>query len=207
MSGFFPKLTMLNNLDACNEKELITLFIDGDEVAFEKIYRLYCKRLLGNIIKLVKSEDLAAELLQEVFVKLWCNRHHIDPDRSFSSYLFRISQNQVCDFYRKAARNKKLQEAIIAGSIATYVHIEENFCNKEDIQYLHQLVESLPPRRRTIFQLIKMEGLSYEEVSMQLNISKATINDHIVKATKYILEQSTLHHAGVASLLAIFLLA
>ena len=206
MPAFLNK-TILNNLLACNEDELIAQLIHGNEIAFEKIYRLYSKRLLGNIIKLVKSEDLAAELLQDVFVKLWCNRHQIDPGQSFSSYLFRIAQNQVCDFFRKASRNKKLQEAIIAGSIANYVHIEENFCNKEDVRYLHQLVNSLPPRRRTIFQLIKMEGLSYEEVSVRLNISKATINDHIVKATKYILEQSTHHHAGAVSLLAIFLLA
>ena len=73
---------MLNNLDACNERELIGLIIDGNEIAFEKIYRLYSKRLLGNIIKLVKSENLAAELLQDVFVKLWYNRHQIDPAQS-----------------------------------------------------------------------------------------------------------------------------
>ena len=57
-----------------NEKDWINLLIEGDELAFEKLYRLYSERLLAYLIRLLKSEDMACEVLHEVFIKLWNNR-------------------------------------------------------------------------------------------------------------------------------------
>jgi RNA polymerase sigma-70 factor (family 1) len=172
--------------DSLHEKDLVTLLTQGNESAFESLYHLYSKRLLGFLIKSVKSETIASELLQDTFVKIWKNRENIDPDQSFRSYLFRISENIVFDFFRKAARDKALQAILINGACEEYSHVEENFCAKENDQILNDLINMLPPKRRQIFQLIKMEERSYNEVSRTLSISASTISDHIVKATKFI---------------------
>jgi RNA polymerase sigma-70 factor (ECF subfamily) len=171
---------------ANTEEELLLLLRKGDEAAFEKIYHLYSQRLMGNLVKLVKREELAAELLQETFVKIWNHRSQIDATKSFRSYLFRVAENLVYDFFRKASRDKKLQQQLLAGAATHYQHVEESFCNKENAYRLKRAIDALPPQRRQVFQLIKLEGRSYAEVSNALNISVSTISDHIVKASKFI---------------------
>lgn len=170
-----------------DEKKLVIFLSAGNEEAFEELYHLYSERLICYLIKFVKSESLAAEILQEAFIKIWNNRENLDPDQSFRSYLFRIAENLVYDFFRKAARDKKLAE-ILAKNSGAYSHIEENIFTKENNRFLQEAIQSLPPKRRQVFQMIKMEEKSYEEVSLLLNVSTSTINDHIVKATKSVIE-------------------
>lgn len=189
-----------------NEKDLVIRLKDGDTRAFEQIYQLYSSRLLGFLIKLVKSDLYAAELLQDTFIKLWDNRMNIDPNQSFRSYLFRIAENSVYDFFRKAARDKKLQAAIIKSACGKYQHVEENLLTKENEQILQEAINLLPPKRRLVFQLIKIEERSYDEVSTLLNISESTINDHIVKATKTIREDLKQWHIAELSMIFLFLL-
>jgi len=189
-----------------NEKDLVIRLKDGDTRAFEQIYQLYSSRLLGFLIKLVKSDLYAAELLQDTFIKLWDNRMNIDPNQSFRSYLFRIAENSVYDFFRKAARDKKLQAAIIKSACEKYQHVEENLVTKENEQILQEAINLLPPKRRLVFQLIKIEERSYDEVSTLLNISESTINDHIVKATKTIREDLKQWYFAQLSMIFLFLL-
>ncbi len=196
---------MLKNLHIYNEQELILLLQKGDESAFEKIYAQYSQRLLGALIKLVKSENLACELLQDVFIRVWNNREQIDPAKSFKSYLFRIAENLAYDLFRKIARDKRLQAELIARTCSSYNHVEEDLSNKENTQALQHLIIALPPQRRKIFSLVKLEGKTYAEVSELLNISPSTINDHVVKATKFIREQMCNNEASAISPL-IFLL-
>jgi len=138
------------------------------------------------LIKLVKSEQVAQEALQDVFIKIWDHRHSIDPDKSFRSYLFRIAENAVYDLYRKASRDKALLHQLIAKSATQYSHIEEAIFSKEQDNFLQQAIASLPPQRKQVFELCKMEGKSYDEVSRILGISVSTISDHIVKANRYL---------------------
>ena len=176
-------------LSTLNEKNIVARFKESDQEAFGQLYQLYSGRLLGYFIKLVKSDFCAGELLQETFIKLWESRKNIDPNQSFRSYLFRIAENKAYDFFRKAARDKKLQAQLIRSSSSHYSHVEEKICSREDAQLFHEVIDLLPPRRRQIFQLIKLEERSYQEVSNLLNISISTISDHIVKANKFILEK------------------
>ncbi len=170
------------------ERELLSLLKQGNEQAFEKIYNSYSSRLFGNVFKMVKSETTTQEILQDVFIKIWSNRASIDLDKSFRSYLFRIAENQVYDFFRKASRDKKIQAQLFAAATEEYEHIETIIHRKENALLLQKAINSLSPQRQQIFRLIKLDNKSYEEVSRQLGISVSTISDHIVKANKSIRE-------------------
>ena len=140
-----------------DDRDLVVLLTRGNETAFVKLYSLYSERLLGYLVRLVKSETFACELLQDAFIKIWNNRNNIDPNQSFRSYLFRIAENLVYDFFRKAARDKKLQATLINSASSDYSHVEENITSKENIQLLRKIIDALPPKRRKVFQLIKIE--------------------------------------------------
>jgi RNA polymerase sigma-70 factor (ECF subfamily) len=177
---------LLYNSPTYDEKELLKQLLLGSEQAFEKIYKQYSTRLYGNIFKFVKSDADAQEILQDIFLKVWNNRQHIDVERSFRSYLFKIAENQVYDFFRRAARNKKMEARLMTVSIVEYVHIEEMLLNKEGAIFLEKAIDMLPPQRQQVFRLCKLEGKTYREVSELLQISVSTISDHIVKGTKTI---------------------
>ncbi len=169
-----------------DERELLSLLLTGSEQAFEKVYKLYSSRLYGNLLKLVKSEAEAKEILQDVFMKIWDNRQSIDIEKSFHSYLFKIAENKVYDFFRKAARDKKKVAQLIALATTEYISGEEIILADGNAAILEKAIESLPPQRQQVFRLCKLEGKSYKEVSELLGISVSTISDHIVKATKAI---------------------
>ena len=171
-----------------DEEELLLRLKQGHEAAFEEIYKLYSSRLFGNIYRMVKSESTAREILQEVFIKVWNNRTGIDPKRSFRAYIFRIAENNICDFFRKASRIKKMHSHIHVIATEHYEHVEEFLLRKENNALVHKAINSLPPQRQQVFRLCKMDGKSYDEVSQQLGIAVSTVSDHIVKANKTIRE-------------------
>lgn len=170
------------------DKTLITRFQSGDKEAFTQLYRMYSKQLYLNLVKLVKSEEIAAELLQDVFIIIWEKRETIEIQQSFRAYLFRIGENKVIDLFRRARRDKLLFSKIKKIASEHYTHIEEDLIAREDAAILKKAIETLPPQRRQIFELCKIQGKTYTEVSSQLGISIATINDHIVKGTKTVRE-------------------
>ena len=174
---------MKNTVYPVNEKELLQQLSAGDQIAFDQIYHQYKDRIYSNLLKLLRSDELAEELLQEVFYKLWLKKEKIEEVQSFSSYLYRMTANIVADFYRKAALDKKLQDQLIYSRTELYDHIEDHINYKESNSLLQQAISSLPPQRQLVFNLCKVEGKSYDEVSKILGISTSTINDHIVKAT------------------------
>lgn len=175
--------------DHIEEKEILSALHSGCQAAFRQIYTLYSGRIYLNIRKMVKSEQDAAELLQEVFIKVWDKRELVDPEQSFRSYLFQIAKHTVYNFIRKGNIEKQVQAYLSLHGTQLYTHVEEQLNEKQDEQWLSQTIEQLPPQRRLIYKLCKIEGKSYAEVSTLLRISTSTINDHIVKATKYIKER------------------
>ena len=168
------------------EKSLLSELLDGSEHAFEQIYKLYSPRLFGRLMKLVKSEAHAEEILQSVFLKIWENRNSIDPEKSFRSFVFKIAENKVYDFFRQVARDKNMEARLISLSTADHAIIESFKSGDENLIILQQAIEDLPPQRQQVFRLCKLEGKSYKEVSEMLGISVSTISDHIVKGTKSI---------------------
>lgn len=168
------------------EFKLLKRLQSGDQLAFEALYHSYSKEIYRKLLKMVKDVILAEELTQDVFVKIWNKREVITTDQRFRYYLLTVANNIVNDFYRRAARERKLQDEIIAASTELYNPIEEQIYYKESKELMDQAIDSLPSQQKLVFQMCKMEGKSYEEVSKLLGISTSTISNHIVKATKSI---------------------
>ena len=168
------------------ENDLVLQLKNGNEQAFEKVYRLYGPRLFGRLMNLVKSDSEAREILQDVFLVLWERRESIDPEKSFRSFIFKIAENKVYDFFRKVARDKNRLALLIAAASENFIFIEDSRQDDIKLAVLQKAIEGLPPQRQQVFRLCKLEGKSYKEVSELLQISVSTISDHIVKGTKYI---------------------
>ena len=161
---------------------------NNGSAAFSTLYERYSERLYYNILGLVKDELAAEELLQDVFLRLWQKRDNLKIEKGFANYLFTMSRNSVMDFFRKVKRDQKLYARLKAVATEHYTHIEEALLQKENQGILQEAIEQLSPMRKRVFELCKLDGLSYQEVADRLDISLSTVKDHMAKARQGIRE-------------------
>ena len=169
-----------------DERELLIRLRQGDQQAFEQVHNQYAKLLAYKLTKLIKIPEVAQELHQDVFMRLWDARGQLQEDIHLKAYLYTIARNLVIDFYRKVAKQKELEKQLAQHINLAYDHIEPLLSSKEMAAVLDQLIGMLPPQRQRIFRMIKQEGKTYEETSVQLGLSINTVKDHMRKSMNFL---------------------
>lgn len=167
-----------------DEKDLLQKLRDGDYTAFDTLYNTHAKKLLHKLNRLVLLPEVAEELHQDIFMAIWTDRERLPLDIPFQSVLYRKANNFTADFYRKASRDLKLQEQLIAGSTELYDELEEHLNFKETNDLVMAAIAKLPEQRQKVFMRVKLEGKSYEEVANEFGVSVSTIKDHMTKGLK-----------------------
>ena len=169
-----------------NETELFAELAEGNERAFETIYHHYNKRLAPFVDKMVRSPELAEEIVQDIFVHLWLNRQLLANVSHPTSYLFNIATNKTLDYLKKIANNAKLMDRIASRSTEYGNETEERVIFRESAAIIQMAVSALPEQRRLIYHLSRVEGLTHEQIAERLNISKHTVKNQMVHALKSI---------------------
>ena len=157
---------------------------EGSEPAFNALYQLHSGMLLANIRNLVRDQEVARELLQDLYLKVWENRANIDPEKSFKAYLFTIARNMVYDYLRRAALDKRAKLRLLTDAVEGY---ELNHAGLDDLAntaILQGAIANLSPQCREVYQLSRLEGKSHEQISEIMGLSPATVNNHIVRAKR-----------------------
>ena len=159
-----------------------------DKPAFDVLFRKYYKHLCRFAISLNGSETAAEEAVQEVFINIWDQRHHVSVSKSLVSYLFQAVRNKVYEQFRKVQTRAKYEEEYIA-NIPEYDEPQDNSMNNYEIACLvWNAVEQLPDKCKEIFQLSRDEGLTYNEIAAHLNISAKTVENQMGIAFKKLRE-------------------
>jgi RNA polymerase sigma-70 factor, ECF subfamily len=127
--------------------ELLTQLKNGDMLAFDRIYELYCHKLFSFVFKILKNEAEADDIVQEVFVKIWESRHKIEDYKLLNSYIFTIAYNNSIDLICKRINNTKYLEhlknfAVINVTPSVISQIEFNELNTR----AEKLIVNLPKR-------------------------------------------------------------
>jgi RNA polymerase sigma-70 factor (ECF subfamily) len=155
----------------------------GDEQAFELLYHKFYARLCAFSNKFLNDPEVAQEIIQDVFAKIWEGREDIDPEDSIKSYLFKIAQNLSINNLRR----KKVESRYIEIYKLVYVeHLDfsslESLLAKELEENINISITKLPAQCRKIFELSRSEGLKYKEIADTLNISIKTVEAQMSKA-------------------------
>jgi RNA polymerase sigma-70 factor (family 1) len=161
-----------------DEHALETLFVD---VFQQHEHRLYTLGLL-----LVKSEQHVKDIIQEVFLKLWEHRHHLQEIHNMDAWLYRVMENKVIDFLRKAAADNRLKDAIWNTVSQARNDTDEWLEAKEYNRIIQQAIDHLPPQRRRIYCLHKKDGLNHTQIAEELAISRHTVKNQLSAAIKSI---------------------
>nr|WP_321357223.1 RNA polymerase sigma-70 factor [uncultured Draconibacterium sp.] len=167
--------------------ELIGLLKKGDVAAFDTIYNMYCHKLHQFVIRYLKQEEDAEEIVQEVFIKIWESREKIKNHASFESFLFTISYNATISLLRKRLSESKSKEYLksiqqIQNANTVVDELQFNELNEK----VQRLLEQLTPRQKEIFILSREEGLTHKEIAQRLKISENTVKNHLVTSLKFL---------------------
>jgi RNA polymerase sigma-70 factor (family 1) len=171
-------------LTAKNESLLIKELTKGNLLAFNTLYKEYSARLYRFAYAYLKSEEEAEELVQEVFTIIWEKRTAIREELSFKSFLFTIAFNIIRKHFRTKAYLTEYFKS--TADQPPDSQTSEKIAYDSLYQYIRELVEKLPLRRKEIFVKSRFDGLTIKEIAEELNISHKTVENQLTEALKFI---------------------
>ncbi len=173
-----------------NEKQLLLQIAQGDQTAFASLFNTHHQKLGEYIFRLTESYELAQEIVQDIFLKIWKHRADLPEIEHFSAYLFVISRNHAFNCLKQAARERqRKQEWLRYNTEALYTERETDSLYQQYHSVLEEAIEKLPPRQKAVYLLSQREGLSYEEIASRLALSFETVKKHKSLALQFIRRQ------------------
>ena len=185
----------METVEPYNEKELLTRLQKGDATAFTQLYHQYSSQIFYNVLKMVKDENSAEEIVQDLFIRVWQKRNLLKEDTNFAAFLYRVGQNMVIDFFRKLQRDRLLYDNFKAIATESYSHIEEDLIYRESEGLLKEAMKSLSPQLQKVYKHCKIDGLSYKETAEIMGISVHTVKEYLSKASNTIQAYIIDHHS------------
>lgn len=158
----------------------------GSHNAYESIYMTYFPKVKYYINGFVKSTDIAEELTQNVFLKIWENHQSlVISAKSFDSYVFTTAYRQTIDYIRsKQVRDSFYSDQMIQQ--ADIVCTEDKYIAEETRLLVEMKIENMPEKRRKIFKMSRNEGIPNYEIAEQLSVSQRTVENQLSLAMKKI---------------------
>lgn len=167
--------------------EAITLKLaKGDREAFSAVFKKYYGKVRLFILSIVKDETATQDLVQDVFVKLWEKRRRLTDIRSLDDFLFIISRNTALDYFKKAFRKKDVPMDLVDDALMARISsdISGSIEANSELDLIRKAVMALPEKRRCIYLMSKIDGMSNEDIASAMGITKKTVENqlHLAKS-------------------------
>mgnify|MGYP001044215573 FL=1 len=189
------------------DTELVALLVRDNEAAFSELYVRYKNKLYYFVFHLLKSKEETNDIVQEIFIRIWESRSFINPDLSFSSFLYTMARNRILNYFRDIDIDEKVKEILATQKAKEEEAIDSQIIYTEYQEILRNAISRLPPQRQKIFNMSRIENMSHKEIAAQLGISVNTVQEHISEALKFIKTYFSKHaDMSLNLLLAAFIL-
>jgi len=166
-----------------NNEQLIPLLLSGDEKTFEGVYKHFLKPLHVYAITMLKDEEAAKGTVQNIFLKLWERKSTLNFNGSLKAYLYSAVYHECLNHIRHQKVKLHHQDHLVYTMKNTEEH--DSGIELNDLKgKLQQVMNNLPEKCRTVFQLSRFEELKYREIAEQMGISVKTVEAQMGKALK-----------------------
>lgn len=167
------------------ENQLLEKVKQGDRKAYRALFDKYYQPLFNFTVSRVRDSDIASDIVQETFVRVWKNRESIKPKKAFFNYLATIASNLSKDHFRHQAVHQK-HETQIESTLYSSNPNPENRRENEYIQekILEAIHTHLPEKCRNIFILNRFDGLSSKEIADLMGLSIRTVENQLYRGLK-----------------------
>lgn len=163
---------------------LLERIVKGDERAFSSLYDLFSEDLTRHILSKIKDAQVAEDILHDLFLSLWRNRHNMLEIESLPAYLYSSCRYLIIAYYREEMKRSNPMELEDLDLLDETVPLEERLHYRYIIDIVSNEIENLPDKCREVFKLSRTEYLSNKEIAQRLDISESTVEKHIIKAIK-----------------------
>lgn len=162
----------------------------GDQQAFRVLFDTFYSRLMQFAISMIKTKDVATEIVDEVFVKIWQQRQQILSIQNLKVYLYTATKNTSLNYISKRTKEQLIEPFdFIDVQLRDSESPEQQMITSEIFKKIKSVVDELPPRCKMIFKLVREDNLKYKEVAEILNLSVNTVDAQMVIAVKRISEK------------------
>lgn len=187
-----------------DERSLVLRLIEGEEDAFCELYAAYKNRLIYFAMRFLKSREYAEDIFQDAFAVVWQGRRFINPDASFSAYLYTIVRNRILNQLRDLSNQDKLREQILSQAVNYTNETKDEIIANDLRQFISRALQQLTPRQREIFQMSRERQMSHREIAEVLGISVNTVQESIsisLRTLRTYLEKNSIVGADLILLL------
>jgi RNA polymerase sigma-70 factor (ECF subfamily) len=184
-----------------NESLLVHKLSKGNLLAFNTLYKEYSGLLYRFALGYLKSEEEAEELVQEVFTRIWEKRADLKEELSFKSFLFTIAFNIIRKHFRTKSYFAEYYKSELSSDLD--MQTSQKITYNSLHQYITELVNKLPERRKEIFIKSRLKGLTINEIAEDMKISHKTVENQLTDALKFI--RTYLNRESISGILFLFL--
>ena len=178
------------------EPELVSLLKSNSRPAFDYLYDNYSAPLYGIILKIVKSEETAADVLQDTFVKIWKNIGSYHSERgTLFTWMLNVARNTAIDKFRVEVKQERFVKLQAIGEDEE--HLSLALHPTHATMDLKAIVEGLSPERKTLIDLVYFQGYTHEEASEYLCLPLGTVKSRIRKALQELREVFAVHNLNL----------
>jgi RNA polymerase sigma-70 factor, ECF subfamily len=167
-----------------NDTVLIQLLGNRDEMAFEQVFKTHFKNLHTYACTIVKDEDVAEEMVQNVFYKIWERIENLTITGSVAAYLYRAVNNESLNYIKHQKVKAAHQVHAVHQMKSQTDNASKKVMMRELEKHLRDALNELPEQCRTIFQMSRFGELRYREIANELGISIKTVEAQMGKALK-----------------------
>jgi len=157
---------------------------NGNETAFEKVFKMYFRNLHAFAYTFMKDDSIAEEIVQNVFFKIWEKRDQLQIDDSLKAYLYRAVHNESLNHIKHLKIKNSFQLQYSGNMESSNQDASNQMIASELENDIQKAINELPQQCRTIFQMSRFEQLKYQQIADQLNISVKTVENQMGKALK-----------------------
>ena len=180
------------------------------DARFEQFYAANFPRVKNFARLLTKSEEDAEEIAQNIFLKLWTRPDLWQGQESMTGYLYTVTRNEIFNLFKHQKVEQEYESHIIRSQLIGELCDEdtsllENLYYKEIVLLVELALNQLPPRRKQVFEMSRIEGLSHKEIAEALGVSVHTVQEHISLSLKVIRSYLTKYSSTSADVLLILL--
>ncbi len=165
-----------------NETELIRLTSLGDERAFREIFDFYSRLLNHFVLRITHNQDITDDIVIDVFMKIWLKRTSLPEIDNFNSYLYAMVRNHAFNVIKRLAHETSIMNELSLSQTEYQITTEETVIYNDYKHLLNQTLNQLPPQQKIVYMLSHEDGLKYDEIAAEMNVSKNTVKSHLKKA-------------------------